>query len=301
MSVRNFGRGFVLPVDAKDGSFGESIMTTLHTRFGPGVDVDRGLDFGQSQQQQQGQQRRINVGENERAVSVAAGAILALQGLSRGSIVGLLTAGVGGMFIYRGIAGHCGLYEKMGLDTAHSGEGMEEREISEQGIHVEQAMLINKPAEELYRYWRDFNNLPAIMTHLISVQVQDDRRSHWVAKAPKIAGGQVEWDAQITADEPNLLIGWRSLPGSQVDHIGQIRFEKALGDRGTNVHVFMDYVPPAGKLGHWVATLFGEAPGRQMRDDLRSFKRIMETGEILTTIGQPRGTCTGEGKRQETL
>jgi len=275
-------------------------MTTLHTRFGSGVDVDRGLDF-ETSQQQPAQQKRLNVGENERAVSVAAGAILALQGLSRGSIPGLLTAAVGGMLISRGISGHCGMYEKLGLDTAHQGDGMEEREISENGIHVEQSMLINKPAEELYRYWRDFNNLPAIMTHLISVQTNGDRRSHWVAKAPAIAGGQVEWDAEITADEPNSLIGWRSLPGSQVDHVGQIRFEKALGDRGTNVHVFMDYIPPAGKLGHWVATLFGEAPGRQMRDDLRNFKRVMETGEIPTTVGQPRGTCTGEGKIQTSL
>jgi uncharacterized membrane protein len=129
----------------------------------------------------------------------------------------------------------------------------------------------------------------------------NDGRFHWVAKAPSIAGGQVEWDAQITADEHGSLIGWRSLPGSQVDHVGQIRFEKALGDRGTNVHVFMDYMPPAGKLGHWLATLFGEAPPRQMRDDLKNFKRMMETGEILTTVGQPRGTCTGEGIIQETL
>jgi uncharacterized membrane protein len=271
----------------------------LHTRFGPGVQIERGMDLGQSRQQ--GQQKRINVGQNERAVSVAAGAILALQGLSRGSLIGLLTAGVGGMLAYRGISGHCGMYEKLGIDTAHDGDGMDQREISEKGIHVEQSMLINKPAQELYRYWRDFTNLPSIMTHLISVEVMNNGQSHWVAKAPKIAGGQVEWDAEITADEPNTLIGWRSLPGSQVDHVGQIRFEKAMGERGTNVHVFMDYLPPAGKLGHWVATLFGEAPPRQMRDDLRNFKRIMETGEILTTVGQPRGTCTGEGKRQENL
>jgi uncharacterized membrane protein len=111
------------------------IMTTLHTRFGPGVELDRGLDF-ETSQQQPAQQKRINIGENERAVSVAAGAILALQGLSRGSIPGLLTAAVGGMLISRGISGHCGMYEKLGLDTAHESEGMEEREISEKGIPV---------------------------------------------------------------------------------------------------------------------------------------------------------------------
>src|SRR5947207_3868801 len=141
-------------------------MTTLSTRFGPGIEVER---VRQPQAEQRRQGRHINVGQNERAVSVAAGAILALEGLRRGSLIGFLTAGVGGMFIYRGVSGHCGIYEKLAIDTAHAGEGMEEREISEKGIHVEQSMLINKPAEELYRYWRDFNNLPAIMTHLISV------------------------------------------------------------------------------------------------------------------------------------
>src|SRR4051812_47705561 len=109
-------------------------MTTLHTRFGEGIDVERGLDFQDNQQQQQqtqAQPRRINVGENKRAVSVAAGAIVALQGLSRGSIPGLLTAAVGGMLVYRGISGHCNMYDKLGIDTAHTGDGMEENEISE--------------------------------------------------------------------------------------------------------------------------------------------------------------------------
>jgi uncharacterized membrane protein len=137
------------------------------------------------------------------------------------------------MFIYRGAHRPLRHLRKMGIDTAKDRDWMEPQEISEKGIHVEQSMLINKPAEELYRYWRNFENLPAIMTHLISVRVMNDGRSHWVAKAPKIAGGQVEWDAEITADEQGSLIGWRSLPGSQVDHVGQIRFAKALGDRGT--------------------------------------------------------------------
>src|SRR4051794_3807448 len=174
-------------------------MTTLSTRFGTDKELERRFDFGEEQKQRREQQeKKVNVGENERAVSVAAGAILALQGLSRGSIPGLLTAAVGGMLITRGISGHCGMYENLGLDTGHQSDGMEERKINEKGIHVEQSMLINKPAEELYRYWRDFNNLPAIMSHLISVQTNGDGRSHWVAKAPKIAGGQIEWDAQVT-------------------------------------------------------------------------------------------------------
>jgi uncharacterized membrane protein len=240
------------------------------------------------------------VGSSERAISVTAGSILALAGLSRASLPGLLIAGVGGAMIFRGATGHCPAYEALGVDTARQSgnEGSPEKQIADRGIHVEQAYLINRSPEDLYHFWRDFENLPGIMTHLQSVQVLDERRSHWIARAPKIAGGKVEWDAEITRDDPNQLIAWRSLPGSQIDCTGQIRFSKAMGDRGTEVHVFMDYVPPAGRLGHWVATIFGEAPRRQMRDDLRNFKRLKETGEIPTIIGQPRGTCLGRGKRE---
>jgi len=244
-----------------------------------------------------------NVGEGERTVSVAAGAILALLGLMRGSGTGLLVAGVGGALIYRGVSGHCPAYGALGMnttepDTSYEGGQRVMERIEERGIHVEQAFLINRTPEDLYAHWRNFDNLPRIMTHLESVTVMDERRSHWVAKAPRIAGGTVEWDAEITRDEPNRAIAWRSLPGSDVDTAGEIRFTPAMGDRGTEVHVFMDYVPPAGRLGHWVATLFGEAPRRQMRDDLRNFKRLMEVGEIPTTEGQPRGTCTGRGRRE---
>ena len=93
------------------------------------------------------------------------------------------------------------------------------------------------------------SNLPRIMSHLESVEVRDDRHSHWVAKAQVAGGKQFEWDAEITHDEPNTLIGWRSLPGADIDNAGQIRFAPAIGDRGTEVHVFIDYVPPAGPAG----------------------------------------------------
>jgi len=269
-------------------------MTTLRE---PESHSSRDTAMRASRASTQQPQHRANVGNSERAVSVAAGGILALEGLARRSLPGLLIAGVGGAMLYRGISGHCHLYGTLGIDT--NDEKTPEEAISKRGIHVEQAFLINRSPEDLYRYWRNFENLPRIMSHLESVRVIEERHSHWVAKAPRLAGGSVEWDAEITRDEPNKAIAWRSLPGSQVDTVGQIRFSPGLGDRGTEVHVFMDYVPPAGRLGHWVATLFGEAPRRQMRDDLRNFKRMMETGEILTVAGQPRGTCTGTGKRQE--
>ena len=205
--------------------------------------------------------------------------------------------------VYRGLTGHCHLYDALGIDTARepgSGSGPQSarqlhEEISDRGIHVEQAFLINRSPDDLYAFWRDFGNLSRIMTHVKSVTVIDDRRSRWVADAPAIVGGSVAWDAEITADEPGRRLAWQSLPGAQVDNAGEVRFAPAMGDRGTEVHVSLAYVPPAGRLGHYLAKVFGKAPRRQIREDLRRFKQLMEIGEIPTIDGQPHGTCTGRG------
>jgi uncharacterized membrane protein len=249
-------------------------------------------DQARSQDQSNGRGPRPETGRNvsdaERTVSMAAGAILALLGLGRRDLPGLLIAGVGGGLLYRGYSGHCPAYQALGLDTSES-----------DATHIAESYLINKSPEELYQFWRNFENLPTIMTHLVSVQKTDDRRSHWVAKAPSIAGGQVEWDAEITADEPNRRIAWRSLEGSQIDHSGAVEFTAAPGDRGTMVRVTLDYVTPAGQIGRWIVKLLGEAPERQIKEDLRRAKRLLETGEIATINQQPRGTCLRSGGKRE--
>lgn len=256
--------------------------------------------IGQSPEGRQPQQqgRQVNVGDGERAVSMAAGAIVGLLGLSRRSIPGLLGAAVGGAMVYRGVTGTCRVYRALDLDTTEPGQGQAEGlESLHNGVHITTAFGIRKPAEELYSCWRNFENLPRFMTHLESVRVIDDRRSHWVAKANSLGGKQFEWDAEITIDEPNRRIAWRSLPGADIENAGQITFSPGLSeDRGTEVHVRMDYVPPMGRLGHLIASLLGNNPKRVIREDLRNFKRIMEVGEILTIIGEPHGTCTGQGK-----
>jgi uncharacterized membrane protein len=160
--------------------------------------------------------------------------------------------------------------------------------ISEDGsIRLAKSALINRSPEELYRFWRDFQNLPQFMFHLDSVQVIDDKRSHWVAKAP--AGRRVEWDAEIVEERPDQLIAWRSLPTSDVSHSGSVRFEPAPAGRGTIVRVDMRYKPPAGLPGAAAAKLFGKEPGQQVQEDLRRLKQLIEAGEIITTEGQSAG------------
>lgn len=159
-------------------------------------------------------------------------------------------------------------------------------------IPVNKSIVINASAEEVYQYWRDFEKLPLFMRYLESVTVTGEGRSHWVAKAP---GGSVEWDAEITEDRPNQLIAWRSLEGSEVETSGSVRFEPAVGGRGTVVHVQLDYNPPGGALGALFAKLFGEDPDGQMQTDLRRFKQVIELGEVVVSDG----TLLGEGYTEQ--
>jgi uncharacterized membrane protein len=148
-------------------------------------------------------------------------------------------------------------------------------------IHTRRSITVNREPSEVYGFWRDFVNLPRFMRHLESVRVVDERRSHWVARAP--AGRSVEWDADLTADTPNELIAWRSVEGSDIYNAGSVRFRPGPRGRGTEVRIDMEYDPPFGKLGSKIAMLFREEPGQQVQDDLRHFKQVMEAGEIVVS------------------
>jgi uncharacterized membrane protein len=228
----------------------------------------------------------LNVAEVERWASALGGAALAVYGLRQRSIAGAMIAASGGALIARGATGHCPVYAAAGVrgvdrdDTRTALAGS-------RGVHVEVATTINRSAEELYAFWRNVENLPRFMTHLVSVRSVDNRRSHWVAKAP--AGQTVEWDAEIINDVPNELIGWRTLRGAQVISAGSVRFVPAGRERGTQVHVRLQYHPPAGRVGAAIAWMLGQEPSQTIREDLRRFKQLLEAGEAPTTKGQPRG------------
>jgi uncharacterized membrane protein len=147
------------------------------------------------------------------------------------------------------------------------------------GIHVSEAITVGRPPDEVYRFWRDFTNLPRFMEHLEAVEALDDRRSRWRARPP--AGATVEWEAEIIEDRPNERISWRSTQSADVPNTGTVQFRPAPGDRGTEIHVDLRYDPPGGKLGAVVAKLFGEEPGQQVRGDLRRLKQVLETGEVV--------------------
>lgn len=226
-----------------------------------------------------------NVSETERLVSAAAGVLLVKAGLHHRGLTGLVGMGLGVAMVHRGYTGQCGLYKYLGVSATQPASP---HQYFDHGIHVKAAVTIDKPADELYAFWRKFDNLPTFMGHLNSVTVVDDKKSKWVAKGPM--NTEVKWDAEIINDVPGELIAWRSLAGAQVDNAGSVRFIAGPEGRGTEVRVNLDYIPPGRTVGKWVAKLFGEEPSQQIHQDLRKFKQLMETGSVTTIDGQPKGT-----------
>jgi len=237
--------------------------------------------------------RSMNVGQVERAISVAAGGALAAAGLKKRGVTRMALALAGAALARRGVTGHCEVYQALGVST-RSPHGPRHRSDvtgraatvnARKAIKVERSIQVQRPAGELYELWRDFSNLPRFMRHLDSVQCSDDLHSHWVAHLP--GGKRVEWDSEIVNDIPGQLIAWKTVGEPDVAHAGSVHFTPVAG--GTEVKFVVDYEPPAGRLFAVAAKIMGESPDQKIRSDLRRLKMLCETGEVATTVGQTSG------------
>jgi uncharacterized membrane protein len=214
----------------------------------------------------------VNVGRTERWISGAVGVALLGCGLSRRRFRAvLLPVGIG--LLHRALTGRSEINHGLGRNSALS-DGWVSPERAE-GRKIEHAVTIQRLRGELFRFWRQFDNLPRFMDHLESVTVLDDGRSRWVAKGP--VGPRVEWDAEVLDEIEDEFICWRSLPGADVDQAGSVRFSPTV-DGQAEVRVVMRYAAPGRRVGDALTHLLGEDPERQMADDLRRFKQVMDAG-----------------------
>ena len=235
---------------------------------------DTSLDEWDALPEKSPAKRGINVGETERWISGIAGTALFVAGLRKPRWRRVLWP-VGGSLVGRAVTGRCAVNRAIGRDSARAaGRTSPVASLAAgSGTRVERSVLVDRSAADLFRFWRNFTNLPRFMDNLETVTILDENRSHWVAKGP--AGTRVEWDAAIHNEIEPELIAWRSLPGADVEQAGSVHFVPAPGDM-TEVRVVLRYRPRAGKVGDVVARLFGEDPARQIGDDLRRFKQVME-------------------------
>ena len=217
----------------------------------------------------------------ENWLALSTGALLLLVGASRRSLAGAFLAASSAPLLYGGVTGQWPAF----VNGVTLPDDTRTALADERGVHVRESIRLEVPLADVYRFWRRLENLPTFMTHLERVTETSDGQSHWVAVGP--AGMTVEWDAEIINEIDGKLIAWRSLPGSDIVTAGSVNFDTARGGRGTEVSVHLQYAPPAGKAGALVASLLGREPSQTIREDLRRFKQLLESGEIARATATP--------------
>jgi uncharacterized membrane protein len=238
-----------------------------------------------------------NVGDTERLISVVGGAALAAYGVDRRDMPGSFLAVVGAELIRRGTTGHCLVYDALSVSTASDATAHgPHRDLPAspaatvraiRAVKIEHVITVKLSRAEAYAFWRNPTNLPRIIEFVESVEMLNDRTAHWRARGP--AGTTIEWDAEIINDIPSELLAWKSVGDAEIPNAGSLHFRAGPNGRGTEVRLVLEYEPPAGHVGAWIAKLVKENPDAQLRDALRRFKQIAETGEVLQVEGQTSG------------
>ena len=230
-----------------ESSYSTSSMDGLHTVDNSGSNV-------------------INVPEKERGWSAGIGFLLLTAGIKSKSF---LLSTIGGYLIYRGASGNCLLYTKLGKnkDIAHKTKA----------VNIQTSIVVNKPRNEVYSFWRKLENLPKFMKHLNSVVELDNKRSHWEANVPGNVA-KVSWDAEIIKEEEGTYLSWRSLENASVENAGKVEFRDYMNHKGTEIDVTITFRPPAGSVGSTLASLFNGVFERWIKEDIRNFKQYIETG-----------------------
>jgi uncharacterized membrane protein len=229
-------------------------------------------------------------------ISAAAGAFLLSSGLSnlfKSPISALVRTAIGGVLLYRGASGHCPIYAGLGKTkgVTHT-----------QSINIRTSLIVNKPKDEVYAFWRKLENLPLFMKHIASVTEIDAKHSHWEAAIPGNIG-KVKWNAEIVKEEPGYLIGWQSIPNSMINNAGKVTFNDALNGQGTELEVVITYHPPAGEIGSGLAKALNPVFEKMIRQDVMNFKDYIETkykGSGATTSG-PTGMAAMKTTGKETV
>lgn len=250
-------------------------------------------DFERDLNQDQHTETNVNIDADQRNLSLLAGALLLVAALSRRGWLGIGLGTLGGGLIYQGSTGVSLINRLLGQNQAVHDTRAAISVPHEQGKHIKDSITINRSAEDLYTFWRDFSNLPQVLFILNSVEVQEGMRSHWTLNGP--IGMTIEWDTEIISDDPNNVIGWRSLENPYMNHAGSVRFRAAPANQGTEVLIEMEYLPVGGAVSVALMNLLGKSPEQQISAGLYRLKQLMELGEMATTEGQSSGRQKDEG------
>jgi|GEM_PF-1315867 len=183
-------------------------------------------------------------------------------GVNKNQVLTALGVVAGGALLYKGA-------------KALAGSGKSAAPDKKAIINISTSTTVKRPKEELYAYWRNLENLPNFMSHIEDVREVSDKRSQWTAEVPG-GLGTIEWDAEIIWEQKNHSIAWKSLPDSEIENSGEVRFQDAGNGKSTIVESRISYRPPAGQAGGLAAKLLNPAFKKVVESDLKEFKKVME-------------------------
>lgn len=212
-----------------------------------------------------------NVSRTERILSLLGGAYMIYDALAKEN-KSITEAAFAGYLLFRGSTGYCGLYDAIGKTKPDN---------RSRNVNIQVTQLVGRPPEEVYEFWRKFENLPLFMEHLENVKSLNDHISVWTAELPG-GVGNVRWKSEIVKERPNEFIGWQSLPGSEIQNAGKVEFKEIVG-YGTEVHVVLSYSAPGGIPGEGAARLINPLFEKMVRDDVNNFKQFMEEWKVPGT------------------
>lgn len=224
--------------------------------------------------------KQVNVGQLERAVSVALGGLFVLRGLRQGKLLGPLMTAAGGTLLYRGMTGHCPAYAAIGAgsEDARFASGPLDR-----SIEIHRSITINRSPQEIFDFISDAGNLLPLSPQVQSVELFGDHESHWVARTRN--GRAIRWDMRITQRQPNELIEWQSPDHSEIDHHGRLTLTPAPAGRGTQLHLTVTVHPPYGLISIAIARVTAQSPEGEIHEAMRRLKQVLESGEFATGEG----------------
>lgn len=224
----------------------------------------------------------INVDWQERVLSAGIGGYLlaaGLRNLTKRPLKGILQTAIGGFLLYRGSSGNCPVYTSLGKtqDATHASS-----------VNIRTSMIVNRPRNEVYQFWRRLENLPKFMKHLLTVKELDARRSHWEAVIPGNVG-TLKWDAEIVKEREGEFIGWQSLPNATIENAGKVEFRDVDNGLDTEIDVTISYRPPAGDIGSGIASLLNPVFEKIIKQDILNFKEYIETHNMPVYGGAQSG------------
>jgi uncharacterized membrane protein len=230
-------------------------------------------------------QPAVNIPPSERWLSVFGGSALTIWSLAKRGSAAIPALLGSGYLLYRGVTGHDSLYNALNINRAGTGR---------RTVTVQKSVTVNKPVDEVYRFWQEYEYLPRCMRRVQEAHAETEGLGHALARLFNKAG--LEWDAEAVAERENHSVTFQSNPEAGVPHNGAVYFLEAPDGRGTDVRLYLEYVPTG--LTAVLTKLFYEVTAQQLKETLRRFKQIMETGEFPTNDGQPSGRAAAEEQEE---